>query len=209
MAGQPSSLLASPKPNTYIVPIHMAIRAVVLILAALALPLLHGAAVDEGALPPGRCVCSATPPYPSCCEEGHKFSPNNLETTPLRGWRSWQAFAHDVNQAIMEDTMRGLAKKRPFGPGGAMVSLADAGYLDAGLDAGYEMIGQVRTPRTGAEGWRQRAHPGAPPSASSSLNHHQLHLTQLTHMCRGMAAAATRRTATCSSTKRGSRRSTR
>jgi hypothetical protein len=41
----------------------------------------------------------------------------------------------------MEDTMRGLAQKRPQ-LGGSYESLSDAGYVDVGLDAGYEMIGK-------------------------------------------------------------------
>jgi hypothetical protein len=80
--------------------------------------------------------------WPACCTEGRAFEPNGLERTPLRGWRSWQAFAADVDQQIMEDIMRGVAKRRPLGAGGAMVSLADMGYRDVGLDAGYEMVGQ-------------------------------------------------------------------
>lgn len=87
-------------------------------------------------------LCSATPPSPPCCFEGHAFEPNTLGSKPTRGWRSWQAYSRQVNQSIMEDIMRGMAKKRPVGPGGKMVSLLDAGYTDVGLDAGYEMIGQ-------------------------------------------------------------------
>ncbi len=78
---------------------------------------------------------------PQCCWEGHAFDPGALEPTPMRGWRSWNAFASEIDQQIMEDTMRGLAKKRFMG-GSRAASLADAGYIDVGLDAGYEMKGQ-------------------------------------------------------------------
>ena len=64
--------------------------------------------------------------------------PNNLGSVPLRGWRSWQAVGGEVDQATMERAMGGLAKQRPLGPGGALVSLAvTAGYTDVGLDGGY------------------------------------------------------------------------
>ena len=63
--------------------------------------------------------------------------PNNLGQIPLRGWRSWQAVAGEVNQTFMEQIMLGLAKRRPLGKDGAMVSLADVGYADIGLDGGY------------------------------------------------------------------------
>lgn len=81
------------------------------------------------------CKCTGNRALdPVCCFEGRAVVPNHLEGEPLRGWRSWQAFAGDVNQTIMEDVMRGLAKKRR--PAGIR-SLADAGYVDVGLDWGY------------------------------------------------------------------------
>ena len=112
---------------------------------------LLGAGAAAGAPPPSNppqpkhtpCVChaGAAPPNPPCCFEGHRFEPNELGMTPPRGWRSWQAYSLDVDQGIMEDTMRGMTKQRPLGPAGAMVSLAGAGYVDVGLDSGYEMVG--------------------------------------------------------------------
>ena len=64
--------------------------------------------------------------------------PNSLGATPLRGWRSWQAVGDEVDQAVMERAMGGLARLRPLGEGDALVSLAaTAGYADAGLDGGY------------------------------------------------------------------------
>ena len=93
------------------------------------------------ARPEARCRCTGNRDKdPACCWQGHKFVPNKLEPTPLCGWRSWQAFSLDVDQTIMEDTMRGLAKQRQLG--GDFSSLAAAGYTDVGLDAGYEMIGK-------------------------------------------------------------------
>jgi mono/diheme cytochrome c family protein len=88
-----------------------------------------------------RCACTGSRATdPACCWQGHAFVPNALERTPLRGWRSWQAYSQEINQVIMEDTMRGLAKQRQLG--GEFSSLAAAGYTDVGLDAGYEMIGE-------------------------------------------------------------------
>jgi hypothetical protein len=63
--------------------------------------------------------------------------PNSLGRTPFRGWRSWQAVGAEVTQTVMQTAMAGLAKKRPLGVGGGLVSLADYGYNDAGLDGGY------------------------------------------------------------------------
>ena len=110
-------------------------------LAALLCSGLSAAAADtlDGR---GRCVCTGDRAAdPRCCWHGHAFVPQQprLEQTPLRGWRSWQAYSTEINQAIMEDTMRGLAKKRQLG--GSFSSLAAAGYADVGLDAGYGMVG--------------------------------------------------------------------
>lgn len=63
--------------------------------------------------------------------------PNHLGSTPLMGWRSWQAYGSEINQSLMVRTIEGLAKKRPV-PGGETMSLADVGYTDVGLDSGYE-----------------------------------------------------------------------
>ena len=88
------------------------------------------------------CVCTGSRAHdPPCCWQGHSIVPNALEATPLRGWRSWQAFEHDVDQKIMEDTMRGLVRPRPE-LAGDFLSLAGAGYVDVGLDAGYEAVGK-------------------------------------------------------------------
>ena len=96
-------------------------------LAALLCSGLSAAAADtlDGR---GRCVCTGDRAAdPRCCWHGHAFVPQQprLEQTPLRGWRSWQAYSTEINQAIMEDTMRGLAKKRQLG--GGFSSLAAAG----------------------------------------------------------------------------------
>ena len=85
---------------------------------------------------PCRCEGHAASD-PPCCWSGHAFVPNKLERTPLRGWRSWQAVAGEVNQTFMEEAMEGLRRKRRAG-----ASLADWGYTDVGLDAGYELKGQ-------------------------------------------------------------------
>ena len=53
--------------------------------------------------------------------------PNSLGRAPMRGWRSWQAVGGEVDQAVMERAMRGLAAARSQG-GGA--SLADIGLCE-------------------------------------------------------------------------------
>jgi len=74
--------------------------------------------------------------------DGRPGFPNSLGATPARGWRSWNAYANDVNQTLLERAMAGLARKRgDGGASGASKSLADLGYTDVGLDAGYEMPG--------------------------------------------------------------------
>eukprot|EP00041_Stephanoeca_diplocostata_P026334 m.708418 g.708418 ORF g.708418 m.708418 type:complete len:1023 (-) comp22938_c1_seq8:248-3316(-) len=67
--------------------------------------------------------------------------PNSLGRTPPRGWRSWGAWTGDVDATKMVDAARGLAKKRPLGPGHKMVSLFDMGYKDVGLDSGWQVCG--------------------------------------------------------------------
>lgn len=63
--------------------------------------------------------------------------PNSLAfDRPPRGWRSWSAFASAVNQTLIESVMDAMVKKRAGG-----VSLADLGYTDVGLDAGWQACG--------------------------------------------------------------------
>ena len=53
--------------------------------------------------------------------------PNSLAMDrPPRGWRSWSAYAGDVNQHLIEQVMDAMAKKRAGGR-----SLADLGYTGA------------------------------------------------------------------------------
>ena len=75
--------------------------------------------------------------FPALLAWGPGGFPNQLGQTPLRGWRSWQAVGGEVNQTFMEQVMAGLAKQRPLGAGGKLVSLAGVGYSDVGLDGGY------------------------------------------------------------------------
>ena len=92
--------------------------------------------VAAAAAAAAACVCTGNRVADSpCCSEGRAVVPNRLEGAPLRGWNSWQAFASDVDQTVLEDVMRRLAKTRGL-PGGFR-SLADAGYADVGLDWGY------------------------------------------------------------------------
>ena len=61
---------------------------------------------------------------------------NGYAVSPPMGWRSWNCFALNVNQSLMEDTIRAMAKKRK-----GVVSLLDLGYETVGLDDGWQKCG--------------------------------------------------------------------
>ena len=63
---------------------------------------------------------------------------NGLGIVPARGWRSWNFFGDDINQATIEAQMEALvARNRTVG--GVPMSLADLGFRDAGIDDGWQM----------------------------------------------------------------------
>ena len=63
---------------------------------------------------------------------------NGLGIVPSRGWRSWNEFGDDINQATVEAQMEALASRRRT-VGGKPTSLADLGFRDAGIDDGWQM----------------------------------------------------------------------
>jgi hypothetical protein len=63
---------------------------------------------------------------------------NGLGIVPSRGWRSWNEFGDDINQATIEAQMEALASRRRT-VGGKPTSLADLGFRDAGIDDGWQM----------------------------------------------------------------------
>jgi hypothetical protein len=76
---------------------------------------------------------------------------NGIARLPPMGWRSWEAFYGDVDEAKMMKTMDALSDRsrfsadattgapcKPGAKGCVPTSLADLGFADAGLDAGFE-----------------------------------------------------------------------
>ncbi len=63
---------------------------------------------------------------------------NGLGIVPARGWRSWNEFGDDINQATIEAQMEALASRKRT-VGGVPTSLADLGFRDAGIDDGWQM----------------------------------------------------------------------
>ena len=79
---------------------------------------------------------------------------NGLARLPPMGWRSWEAFYGDVDETKMMATMKALTSRSrgvdrksgsPCAVGSSSTceptSLADVGFIDAGLDAGFEDCG--------------------------------------------------------------------
>jgi len=71
------------------------------------------------------CSCLLAPWLASAVDNG-------VGLTPPMGWRHWKAFAAHIDQSIMENMMDQLTTKRPVD--GVPTSLADLGYIYAGLD---------------------------------------------------------------------------
>ena len=59
---------------------------------------------------------------------------NGVGLTPPMGWRHWKAFYADIDQGTMQAMMDGLTTKRRVAGLAAPASLADLGYIYAGLD---------------------------------------------------------------------------
>tara|TARA_B110000208_G_scaffold127276_1_gene154899 strand:+ start:73 stop:2331 length:2259 start_codon:yes stop_codon:yes gene_type:complete len=58
---------------------------------------------------------------------------NGIALTPPRGWRSWNVFGFNIDQAKIEEVIAALIDRSRGG-----VSLADLGFVDVGIDAGFE-----------------------------------------------------------------------
>ena len=61
---------------------------------------------------------------------------NGLALTPPQGWRSWNLYLGNVNQTQITNIMDGMVRKHRNRKDhlGNIVSLADLGYRDVGLD---------------------------------------------------------------------------
>ena len=68
-----------------------------------------------------------------CCSCQSSALENGLALRPPMGWRSWEAFYGSIDERKMFATMDALVDRSRGG-----VSLADLGFRDAGLDAGFE-----------------------------------------------------------------------
>eukprot|EP00696_Hemimastix_kukwesjijk_P011490 gnl/Hemi2/24422_TR8211_c0_g1_i1.p1 gnl/Hemi2/24422_TR8211_c0_g1~~gnl/Hemi2/24422_TR8211_c0_g1_i1.p1 ORF type:complete len:435 (-),score=140.77 gnl/Hemi2/24422_TR8211_c0_g1_i1:163-1467(-) len=65
---------------------------------------------------------------------------NGRALTPPLGWRSWNQYECGVSQADIEATFRALADRSRL-VDGVPTSLADLGYVDAGLDDCWQLCG--------------------------------------------------------------------
>jgi len=61
---------------------------------------------------------------------------NGLALTPPLGWRSWNLYVGNVHQSQMSSSMDGMVRRQRNRKDhlGNVVSLADIGYRDVGLD---------------------------------------------------------------------------
>ena len=58
--------------------------------------------------------------------------------TPHRGWRTWNTFGLQVNQSLMTSIMDAMVS-RARSVDGVPTSLADLGYIDVGVDDGWQL----------------------------------------------------------------------
>eukprot|EP00041_Stephanoeca_diplocostata_P009310 m.143095 g.143095 ORF g.143095 m.143095 type:complete len:439 (-) comp17688_c0_seq1:138-1454(-) len=65
---------------------------------------------------------------------------NGKAITPPLGWRSWNLYGANVNQALIESIMDGMVKKT-YKVNGKPTSLCDLGYCDVGLDDNWQACG--------------------------------------------------------------------
>lgn len=65
---------------------------------------------------------------------------NGRAVKPPMGWRSWNVYAGNIDQSIMEATADAMAA-RVFTVDGKPTSLADLGYNDVGLDDNWQLAG--------------------------------------------------------------------
>lgn len=66
---------------------------------------------------------------------------NGLGLTPPLGWRSWNLFGPNVNQALLERIMDGIVSRKRM-VDGKPTSLCDLGYCDVGLDDAWQACGE-------------------------------------------------------------------
>ena len=74
----------------------------------------------------------------ACAERSVQALDNGLAITPPRGWRSWNFYGDDINQAHMEAAAEALAS-RSRKVGGVPTSLADLGFVGVGVDDGWQL----------------------------------------------------------------------
>ena len=60
------------------------------------------------------------------------------------GWRSWNLFGSDVNQALLQTQMDGIVARSRL-VDGVPTSLRDLGYSDVGLDDAWQLCGNYGT----------------------------------------------------------------
>jgi len=65
---------------------------------------------------------------------------DGLARTPPMGWRSWNLFQDDIDQARMQRIMHAVAEPRVT-PAGGKKSLCGLGYCDVGLDDAWQACG--------------------------------------------------------------------
>ncbi len=111
---------------------------------------------------------------------------NGLAVTPPMGWRSWNLYGANVNQALMTSIMAGMVDKSRT-VDGKPTSLLDLGYSNVGLDDSAST--QRRALTRGALDARARA------SRAAILRSPQT----------GRSAESTGRTATRSTPRRAAR----
>uniref|UniRef100_A0A6U6FDI2 Alpha-galactosidase n=1 Tax=Odontella aurita TaxID=265563 RepID=A0A6U6FDI2_9STRA len=83
---------------------------------------------------------------------------NGLALTPPLGWRSWNLFAADVNQTLIEKIMRAMIDRSRSDHAGRPTSLCDLGYCDVGLDDAWQAC---QSPEA-AEGMNYHREDGSP-----------------------------------------------
>ena len=67
---------------------------------------------------------------------------DGLARTPPMGWRSWNCYGGDVDDARIRAAVDALAAKRTSPWTGARLSLADLGFARAGVDDGWQSCGE-------------------------------------------------------------------
>ena len=65
---------------------------------------------------------------------------NGKGITPPMGWRSWNLFGANVNQALLQTQMDAIVS-RARTVDGTPTSLKDLGYMDVGLDDAWQLCG--------------------------------------------------------------------